>query len=267
MKPMVSKIYRYLRIFLILAKVNYLKAMEYRLDFFSAIIPTGMYSAGYIVFINLVFSKVPSISGWTFDQMLILFAVEQFFYYSGWILYRGSIDHFPALIRDGTFDFVSKLPINTRFMVSFRDQSPDILIPFCGSVLVVIYASRNLHPSLISIFLFLAFILLGVILLYNVLFTIASLSFWTTEADELVSLIDEVYGFGKYPLKIFPNFIGLFLLTIIPAVLMVYVPSSILMGVFDVKLITLFIVILLISWIISEKVWQAGLRHYSSASS
>ncbi|MDP1743495.1 MAG: ABC-2 family transporter protein [Candidatus Amesbacteria bacterium] len=267
MKPTVSKLVRYIRIFIILAKINYLKAMEYRLDFFSAVLPTGMYSAGYIVFINLIFSKVPSVSGWTFDQMLILFAVEQFFYYSGWIFYRGSIDHFPALIRDGTFDFVSKLPINTRFMVSFREQSPDILIPFFGSILVVVYASRNLNPSFVGVSLFVLFVLLGIIMLYNVLFTLASLSFWTTEADELVSLVDEVYGFGKYPLKIFPNFVGLFLLTIIPAVLMVYVPSSILMGIFDSKLITLFIVVLFVSWIISEKVWQAGLRHYSSASS
>ena len=267
MKLMVAKLIRYAKIFLVLAKINYLKAMEYRLDFFSTILPAGIYSAGYVVFIGLILSKVPSISGWTFDQMLVLFAVEQFFYYSGWIFYRRSIDNFPSLIRDGTFDSVSKLPINTRFMVSFRDQSPDIIIPFFVALSLVIYASRNLPLSLSNVAFFALFIVLGMILLYNLLFTVASFSFWTTEADEFVGLIDEVMGFGKYPLKIFPSFVGLFLLTIIPAVLMVYVPASILMGIFDAKLIILFIVVLVLSWIISEKVWQAGLRHYSSASS
>lgn len=250
-----------------LAKINYLKAMEYRLDFFSTILPTGMYSAGYVVFIGLVLSKVPSISGWTFDQMLILFAVEQLFYYSGWIFYRRSIDYFPSLIRDGTFDAVSKLPINTRFIVSFREQSPDVIIPFLAALVLVIYACRNLSLLLPNIVFFVLFIVLGMILLYNLLFTVASLSFWTVEADELIGLIDEVRGFGKYPLKIFPTFVGLFLLTIIPAVLMVYVPASMLMGIFDTKLIVLFVIMVILSWILSEKVWRAGLRHYSSASS
>lgn len=267
MKLMVIKLARYTKIFLMLVKINYLQAMEYRLNFFSTILPTGMYSAGYIVFIKLVLNKAPSISGWTFDQMLILFAVEQFFYYSGWIFYRRSIDNFPSLIRNGTFDMTSKLPINTRFMVSFQDQSPDVIIPFLASMSLVIYASRNLSLSLFHIASFTLFIVLGMFLLYNLLFTIASLSFWTTEADEFVALIDELLAFGKYPLKIFPSFVGLFLLTIIPAVLMVYVPASMLMGIFDTKLIILFVIMLILSWIISEKVWRAGLRHYSSASS
>lgn len=264
---MVNKLARYVKLFLILARINYIKAMEYRLDFFSAILPTGMYSVGYIVFISVILNKIPSIIGWTLDQMLILFAVEQFFYYSGWIFYRSSIDYFPSLIRDGLLDSVSKLPVNTRFIVSFRDQSPDVVIPFLAALALVVYACRNLSLSLPNIVFFALFIVLGMILLYNLLFTVASLSFWTVESDELVGLIDEILGFGKYPLKIFPSFVGLFLLTIIPAVLMVYVPASILMGIFEIKLIILFVVMVVISWFVSEKVWRAGLRRYSSASS
>lgn len=267
MKLTANNITRYIKLFVHLLKINYSKAMEYRIDFFSTILPTGIYSLGYLVFINTLLSKVPSISGWNFDQMLILFATEQLFYYSGWIFYRSSIDNFPQLIKDGTFDFVSRLPVSARFMVSFREQSLDVLIPFAFAVTVLVYSLRNIHVELSSAILFVLFIIFGMILLYNILFSLASLSFWTTEADEFINLVDEILSFGRYPLEIFPGLVGVFLLFIIPAILMAYVPATILLGIVDWKLALLSIVMVFISFIISEKIWRAGLRHYSSASS
>lgn len=264
---MVDRLRKYPKLFLLLLKINYLKAMEYRLDFISAIIPTGVYSTAYIVFISLVLKRVPSITGWTFDQMLIFFAVEQFFYFSGWIFYRRSIDSFPTLIQDGTFDSISKLPVNTRFLISFRDQSPEVFAPFLVTIMLLIYAIRNLSPNLFQFIVFFLLVSVGIVILYNLFFTLASLSFWTTEADEFIGLLDEIQGFGKYPLSIFPGLVGLLLLTVIPIVLMVYVPATYIMAMVNTKLIILLLFILIISWIISNKIWLAGLRHYSSASS
>lgn len=267
MKPMVINIFRYLKIFFLLVKVNYLKALEYRVDFFSAILPTGMYSLAFITFVYSVMSKTSSIYGWNFDQMLVLFATEQLFYYTGWMFYRRSINTFSTLIRNGTMDMILKTPVNSRFLASFRDQSPEIIIPISGAVAVLFYAARNIALTPGNIILFIIFIIIGVILLYNVLFTMASLSFWTTEADEFVQFTDEILSFGRYPLQIFPGFIGILLLTVIPAILMVYVPATALIGILDLKMIPLSITVLVLTTIVSQKIWHLGLRHYSSASS
>jgi ABC-2 type transport system permease protein len=264
---MANNLHKYMRLFLILVKINYLKAMEYRIDFFSTILPTGMYSVGYVVFIGAILTRIPSILGWSFHQMLMLFAVEQLFYYTSWIFYRRSIDAFPTLIRNGTFDMVAKMPINARFMVSFREQSPDVVIPFLGATAVLVYASWGIPFSLTNMAVFCIFLVMGIILLYNIIFALASLSFWTTDADEFIGFVDEVLSFGRYPLKIFPSFVGLFLLAIIPAVLMVYVPATAILGILDWKLGFFSLVMVLVTYYVSERIWRAGLRYYSSASS
>ena len=111
MNHMAAKITKYLRLFLLFTKINYLRAMEYRIDFLSGIITPLCYSLGYLTFIKVILSQTPQIASWDFNGMLLLFATSQLLYYGAWLLYRNSLDDFSDSVRDGSFDLLAKLPV------------------------------------------------------------------------------------------------------------------------------------------------------------
>lgn len=267
MKVMATNLKKYLKLFLLFTRLNHLKAMEYRVNFWTALLSPLLYSVGYLIFINVLLAKTPNINGWNFDQMILLFACGQLFYYSAWVFYRAALETFASSVRDGSFDFVLKTPINSRFNVSFREQRLNIIIPFILSIFVLIYSARNMDVSLISIVLFLILFILGLIIYYNFIFTLITLTFWVIDSDELLWFGDDSIRFGSYPMSIYPTFFGLLLLTLIPIMLVIYVPATAFMGILDYKLAILSPVMVVVSWKISQFIWTKGLKEYSSASS
>ncbi len=241
--------------------------LEYRTNFFASILPTGMYSLSYLFFMGTLLSKTSSISGWTFNNMLTLFAIEQLIYYSSFLLYRKSLDRLTERIRDGSFDHLARLPINTRLITSVRDQHPDIFLPTLLAIGFLLWSIQGLTVTFPHILLFLLLLLCGMAIIYNLLFLAASLSFWLTEGAAVIELVDEITSFSRFPKEIFPGPISALLMFIIPTILMVYVPAVTLLGKIDWGLSLLALLMVVVTFIISEFVWRAGLRHYSSASS
>ena len=88
--------------------------IEYRADFITAILGTGFYTLGYLVFMGAILKQVPSLYGWNFDNMLLLFSVSQLIFYISWAFYRYSLSGFFKSIKDGTFDFILKSPLNRK---------------------------------------------------------------------------------------------------------------------------------------------------------
>lgn len=267
MRRMGNKIFKYLKIYCELLKMNFMTMLEYRVDLFSVLLPTLGYSFGYLVFLNVILTKVPTVAGWNYNNMLLIFALEQFSYYLSWILYRESLFEFTFSVRDGSFDSIMKFPFSPRFITSFRKNSLNVLLPSLFAIILVIYALQGISLTvsmfLLGIFLFFC----GVIILYNLLFTVSAVSFWTIESKDLIDLFDEFTSFARYPGEIFPGPVKFILLLVAPVLLFAYVPATAILGFLDGKLAILSVTMVAITWLVSEKVWQAGLRHYSSASS
>lgn len=264
---MVTKFLHYLNIYKLFTKFNYLRALEYRADFFLALIATSMHTAGYLLFMGAILNQVPSVAGWTFDRMLTLFAVNQIMIYLTWGTFRFSLSQFPDDIMKGAFDFILKQPINPRFNISFRRQGTDLPLPLIVAGGITLYAVRDISFNPINTFLFLFLFICGFIILYNLLFSMMSLVFWIIEGEDLMATVEETFSYSRYPMEIFPTPARAFFLLVIPVLLMIYLPVTALLDIFDWKLGLLTIIMVLVSFIISQKIWHAGLRRYSSASS
>jgi len=258
---------KYLKILWLFFRINYLRAMEYRLNFFTAFLPAFFYSVGYLVFMGAILSRVPSVSGWDLDKMLLLFAVSQFVHYTQWIFYRVSLERFSESIRDGSFDSIAKLPINPRFVSSFRVQSPSAIIPFQFSVALFFYSIRNISIGPLDTILFLILLFCGFFIYYNISFALISLAFFIVDADDLLWFADDITRFGSYPLEIYPAAAQFILTFVIPVMLLVYVPTTALMGMVNWTMVIATMVMTVVTWLVSQKIWQLGLKHYSSASS
>lgn len=267
MKHMATELRKSLKIFILFMKANFLTGLEYRFDFISGILPTLAYMFAYFAFMSVIFSKVPAINGWTFNQMLTLFAIEQIFFYGTYLFFKPSLVNFSDSIKNGTLDSSLRLPANTRLLVSFKDQTPDMLPSILFAILFLMYSVQDTTLTFPNIFLFVLISACGFFILYNIMFICAILAFWTTESEEVVELAGEISQLGRFPPSIFPPLAQAFMFFIIPAFLMVFVPATVLLGIPDLKLVLLTIIMAIATYLVSRLIWHQGLKKYSSASS
>lgn len=267
MQHLETKLNRYIKVFFLFTRINYFQAMEYRANFIAAFLGPLLYGGSYILVLYSIISKVPKIAGWNFDQLLVLYSLSQLLYFLSWLLYRPSIGNFPQLVRTGKFDSVLKLPVNSKFIVSFKYQSISSVIPVLIWGLTFVYAIRNLTINPVDAFLFLVLSSSGLYILYNITFLAASLSFWIIEASDLVGLVEDVRDFSVYPISIFPLAAQVFLTFIIPTILIVYVPATAIMNRLNWQFAGISIGMAIATFVLSQKIWNIGLKRYSSASS
>src|SRR6266581_600323 len=73
MKPETGPMIRYLRLFGMYFS-QYAKArLEYRADFFSSVLASFLGTAASFGFLLIVFSRVPAVQGWKFEEMVFLY--------------------------------------------------------------------------------------------------------------------------------------------------------------------------------------------------
>lgn len=267
MKHLGTKIKKYLRIYLTYTKINYLEALEYRVSFLSGLLSTTFYTIGYIFFIKTILSRIPTINGWNFNQMLLLYSVSQFAVYLSWAIFRNSLVRLSEAVQTGSFDMDLRFPLSARFLVSFKEQITDLPLPFLVQAYIFAYAANGLHLQILPVILFLFLFICGMIIYYNFLFFIASLSFWVIDGEDLFNFMDDLFSYSRYPMQIFPPPVALIVTFFVPVIFIAYVPTTVLLNILDPKLAIISVFMIFATYFVSEKVWQAGLRRYSSASS
>ncbi|MET0620055.1 MAG: ABC-2 family transporter protein, partial [Thermoanaerobaculia bacterium] len=100
---------------------QYAKArLEYRLDFFSSVFASFLGTLASFGFLLIVFSRVPAVKGWSFEEMVFLYGFSLIplgiFNVLSWNLYM-----FPdRYLIEGRFDRVLLRPVSSVFQVLFE---------------------------------------------------------------------------------------------------------------------------------------------------
>jgi ABC-2 type transport system permease protein len=114
------------------------------------------------------------------------------------------------LVRLGKLDFLLLLPVNSRFVVSFRQVDLGAFVNAASAVAVMVYAARKmaLAPGAAHIAGFLVLCAAGILIHYSLMFLLASISFWTVRAQGIVwgyynlfqiaRMPDEAFGRGLF---------------------------------------------------------------------
>src|SRR4030095_14724639 len=136
---------------------QYAKArLEYRLDFFSSVLASFLGTAASFGFLLIVFSRVPAVKGWKFEEMVFLYGFSLvplgIFNVLSWNLYM-----FPdRYLIEGRFDRVLVRPVDSVFQVLFEPCRRESLRETITASVGVVWASRRLGLtwSLADLFLF-----------------------------------------------------------------------------------------------------------------
>ncbi len=263
-----KKIIRYLKYFVLIAKMSYMKSAMYRADHWLRILRIIIEFGSTILMINVLFAKAPSLGGWS--------KLEVFLIYSIWLLilclhYFLSSDSVYVTSRDiqkGDFDWILVKPIDSQFVASFRSVHIDNILRIIAAIIILLYSlsSLNINISFITIILFMLQIISGTVAFYSFMFLSVIITFYS-QGREQIEIFDALLQMGKYPVDIFPKYLIPIFWSILPVAYFSILPTKTLLGRIDIVSYAMSLVVPFALLFIVRKLWQYSLKRYSSASS
>ncbi len=250
---------------------QYIKSLiEYRADFILGLIGFIFVQFTGVIFITLIFNNIPTLSGWSFYEILFIYGFAQ--------IPRG-IDHIFTdnlwifcwkTVAQGDFDRYLLRPLNPLFQLLSERFQPDGFGEIIMGIILFTISSKELQIeySFIKIVILVFAILCSTLIYTAIKLAVASIAFWIKFAQSYLFMVYQLSGFVKYPIKIYPKGISALLTYIIPFAFTGYYPAAYFLGKenFTQGIIMTF-TISFIGIIIAYKIWLTGTKYYESAGS
>jgi len=223
-----------------------------------------------IVFFNIIFSVSESIVGWTFYQVLFLYALAKTItsFHSA-LTKSGTQAMAHNYVRLGDLDFYLLKPVDAMFLVSVSKPKIYSFVSMFLTIGLGTYALFHCGTdfSLAGMIWFVILALVTTVLYYYIQVLTIIPTFWLLQAWSLADAINKLQQFMRYPLGIFSKSLQYILTLVFPIMTVAYFPAKVLL--FGPKLSDIAIVILVtVAFIlITRYLWRLGERSYSSASS
>ena len=260
---------KYIYLYIEFLKQNLKVVLEYKTDFFIGVFSTLLIQFCGIFFVWILFENVKTINGWTFYEITFVYgfltlakALDMLFF-----------DNLHALgweyVRGGKFDILLTKPISPLFQLIASMIQQDGLGSFITGIIIVSKSLYELkiHLGAMDILLLVIFVLSGAMILAAINIITATSAFWTVNSHVIMGSVASLQDFALYPILIYPKFIGFLLTWIVPYAFASFYPANYFLhkGFYNYAFFSPFIAVLV--WYISLKVWNFGLKNYTSTGS
>src|SRR6266536_3677248 len=163
MKRSTMSFKRYLTSDAALWKNSVVREMSFKANFLLWIFVELLWFALQLSFFVVIYSHTDRIGTWSKWQVVMLLGASHFIQQIFTAIFLTNCTQLSELIRTGKLDFMLLLPVNTRFIVSFRQVDLGAFVNAASAVAVMVYAARQLdlsvHPA--QLFGFMALALVG----------------------------------------------------------------------------------------------------------
>jgi len=261
---------RHLRLFL-LYFAQYAKVrLAYKADFFIAFFSSMAATLLAFGFVLVLFSKIPQLQGWSFYEILFLYAFSLvplgFFNVVSWNLYEfGDI-----YVIQGRFDRILLRPVSTLFQVLFEKFRIESLQEVVTGLLVIGICADRLHLvwGAADYAWFALMVVCGALIYLAVFLLLTAVSFWFEDRVGIVPPVFNMLTFARYPLTIYNVFIQFMLSWIIPFGFASFYPTTHFLGRQNFsRNFHLVPVVAAAFSVLAVVVWNKGVDSYSSTGS
>jgi ABC-2 type transport system permease protein len=258
-----------LRMLSALLKVNLEMALAYRVDTAVNLLLEVLGLGWELISLNIIFSNTHTLGGWNLGELIALLGVFHLVNALMNILIWPNTEKFNASVRDGTLDYTLLQPADSMFLVTFSRMVIwrvwDLVL---GGVLIGVGIQMSGRAA--SGLEFASFLLLsitGTAILYSLWIVLIALTFWFTKFDNNVTLLQALLDTGRYPVTVYPFWLRIIVTFLIPIAVATSIPIQALRGELDLGKVALYTLISIASFLIARRVWMAGVKKYSGASS
>jgi len=247
------------------------REMGFKSNFLLWILVELLWFAIQLCFINVLYLQTDRIGTWSKWQVVMLVGTSQFVQQMFTALFLSNITQLSECIRTGKLDFMLLLPINTRFLLSFRLVDLGGFVNAASALAVLAYAAHQLQlsPTVAQWLGFACLTVFGILIHYSLMFLLSTVSFWTVRSQGIVWGYYNLFNIARLPDEAFrPGLFKSFFTFALPMLLVANVPVRLLAGKLSSPAQMAALVLLsIICFLASEAVWRYSVRHYTSASS
>lgn len=261
---------RFLKLYGVFIKQYFKKLMEYRFDFLTGAFSFLVVQITTLLFMTIIFGKIPAMAGYTFYQVLFIY---------GFSLFPKGLDHLFAdlfwelcyfRIAKGEFDRYMTRPINPLIQIIIECFQIDAFGELIVGVGIVAYSAYKigLTLSFINILLFIIIIPFGALIFTSLKIMITSIAIVTKRSGAILKVVYSVNEFAQYPVPIYSKIIQNIITYIIPFAFAAYYPASyFLTGKNPLFNLGGVVIISVVFFTLSILIWNKALTKYESAGS
>ena len=221
----------------------------------------------FLFFIYILSSAVQEIAGYTFWQMIFIFATFNLIDVSTQLFLR-EVYRFRSYVVSGEIDYFLVRPIMPIFRFLFGGADALDIPLFITSVVFLIVSLFNIGDvSLPGLFLYLLLIFNAFLIALAFHIFILSVGILTTEVDNTLWLYRDLMSMGRIPIDIYKNPLRTVITFAIPIGIMVTFPAQAVFGTLLPNLVVISFVIGMSFFLFAALSWRFAIRRYSSASS
>ena len=262
----------YLRLYKVFISQFFKIILQSKIDFMMGLMGFFFTQIMGIMFLYLVFQQIPSLNGWTFDQLVFIYGFAQ--------IPRG-IDHLFTdnlwlvswrLVINGDFDRYMLRPMNILFqIISERIKRDDLGELLVGTILVIRSINKGIVVvDAVHIVLFIVSIIAGAFIYTAIKLFFASIAFWIKISGPILQVAYEMSDFAKYPTEIYAKAVKFVITWVIPFAFVAYLPASYFLGAGSFMghsslIIAVEAGIALIFCILAYIMFSVGIKNYESA--
>jgi ABC-2 type transport system permease protein len=261
---------RHLRLFALYFS-QYAKArLEYRADFFASVIASFLGTAASFGFLLIVFSRVPAVRGWKFEEMVFLYGFSLvplgLFNVFSWNLYLFA----DRYLIEGRFDRMMLRPVSTVFQVLFESFRLESLQETATGLFAVAWAASRLGLTfgVVDVVLFLVWAVCGAVIYLAIFIGLTATSFWIEDRIGISPPIFNLMQFGRYPLTIYDAWVRFALSFVIPFAFASFYPTARFLGREEFRVHFWSVpIVAAVTFSLALAIWNGGVRRYHSTGS
>lgn len=243
--------------------------MEYKFNFIAGGTFELVWTAMYVLFIDVVFTHTETINGWNRYQTLMLTFQGGLMDSAFTFLIVPGLRRLPEMVNTGSLDFILLKPINKRFNISFHEfdvpQVKNILLNAAGIACCLAKLETPLTPAGAVTYVLLS--LNGFLLIYSIMYLLMSLSFWFMRMDIVMGIGSELITAGNKPMTIYPSLVRKLLIFAVPLLVCFNFPILSVVKGLSLPLTIYSFASSLVFFCLSDFVFERGLRRYAGAGS
>jgi ABC-2 type transport system permease protein len=266
---MKNSIRRYWSIFWKLRVMQLMLVLEYRADFIFWAFISGMWTSFNFFFIHILASTSKQIGGWNENELFVLMSVFNIIDAFIWSFFYFNMSRYVNRVFNGELDGFLVKPVDTQFILSTEHNSYNNSIRLFIGIGMLLFSTSRLEnpPGFMEWVLFVPLLLFGLLLLYSLWFSVATVSFWVERLGNINDIIPSLRRLAQVPRSVYTGIFSFVFCTIFPVALITSLPAEVLTGRFSLPWVVFFIGFSLFAFIFSRFFFHFSLKKYASVGS
>lgn len=256
------------RLFGTIFSMSLRRGLAYRANLISEFLVTLTAVAASLAVLEIIYSNTGTLGGWSQAETTALLGTFQMATGLLWTFIEPNIAWFRNQVTDGLLDDTLLKPVPSIFLASLGTCAPLGLTNVVTGAIVLVSGVLEFEnqPDVPSYFASIVLFGSGMVIVWTSRVFLASLAFWAPSFQPEV-LYKAMWEFGRYPVSVYRHPIRFALTWVLPVAAIATIPTRALAEGGDPVVIGATLLVAIGSVFVLLKVWHAGLRRYTSATS